>query len=215
MTRRETPDLPDVFDSAVGRILSGVNTSCPGVIVAYDDSTLRAAVQPSIKRRFQNEEGEYVVQKLPVINEVPVIFPGSGERRVKFPVKKNDTVLLIFSQSSLDKWLETGGIVDPEDGRRHSLEDAVAIPGLMNKAKDAAALIEFDNAFVHVGGSAGSEPVIKATTFLNALSIWLEALDVYIKIPVPTPTETGVYEAASTAFSLAIGLSPTTIAKVR
>ena len=40
-----------------------------------------------------------------------------------------DQVLLVFSERSLDVWLSAGGIVDPNDTRKHHISDAIAIPG--------------------------------------------------------------------------------------
>ena len=56
-------------------------------------------------------------------------FPGAGGYRITFPVAEGDTGLLLFAESSLDKWLVSGGTVDPEDDRRHDLTDAVFLPG--------------------------------------------------------------------------------------
>jgi hypothetical protein len=39
-------------------------------------------------------------------------------------------VALVFSDRSLDRWLNAGGVVDPGTYRMHDLSDAIAIPGL-------------------------------------------------------------------------------------
>ena len=44
------------------------------------------------------------------------------------------SVLLVFSQRSIDNWKQTGGIVEAGDPRHHDLSDAVAIPGIYPKA---------------------------------------------------------------------------------
>jgi hypothetical protein len=94
-------------------------------------------------------------ESLPVITDVPVVFPGAGDYSVTFPIAKGDTVLLIFAEGSLDQWLTKGGEVDPQDDRRFSLTDAIAIPSLRHGpiSGSAASKIEFTSSEIKAGGS--------------------------------------------------------------
>lgn len=138
-----TPTLADAVRRAAQAELADVNVAIPARVESYDPTTQRCSAQPLIRRAYRDEAGERVGDasaRLPVINDVPVVFPGAGSYSITWPVAKGDTVLLIFSQASIDKWLSGGGgsgggDIDPLDDRRHSLNDAIAIPGLRHRAE--------------------------------------------------------------------------------
>jgi len=117
-------------------LLSEMNTCIPGVIVSYDYKTRKASVKPQIQKKFRDGSPSLA---LPVIVNVPVVFPGSSKVGIHFPLKKDDSVLIVFSQRSIDKWLSDGLDSDPGDFRKFDLSDAIAIPGLnsFNKANFA------------------------------------------------------------------------------
>ena len=71
------------------------------------------------------------VVEWPEILDVPLIFPCTASSAITFPVRQGDTVLLVFSMRGLDEWKRSFlGTITPQDRRNHSLQDAVAIPGL-------------------------------------------------------------------------------------
>jgi len=163
----QSPKLASVLDRAAGAKLKGLRVALPARVETYDEATRLVSVQPLIMDGFVDESGNRKADRLPVINDVPIVFPGSGGARVRFPVLKGDTVLLVFSSSSLDKWLVSGGEVDPKTDHRHALTDAIAIPGLQATpdAGDADVLIEFtDNGQIHAGGS---DELVKRSEFLQ------------------------------------------------
>lgn len=128
MTR--SPTIVDAFTRAIDRRLTDLHVCMPARVERYDGVKGLVDVQPLLKIAAENEQGDRVAEQLPVIPNVPLIYPGSGNFRVTFPVAQGDTVLIVFSENSLDIWLTQGGLVDPLDDRRHALSDAVAIPGL-------------------------------------------------------------------------------------
>jgi hypothetical protein len=66
-----------------------------------------------------------------------VQFPSGGGLTITFPLQAGDTGLIVFSESSLDKWMAgDGGEVDPDFDTRMSLADGVFIPGV--RARGAA-----------------------------------------------------------------------------
>lgn len=122
--------LPNVIKMAIENRLAGVHVSLPAKIESYDPATQKANIKPLIKREYQDGTKE----SLPVINNVPVIWPGMTTGILSFPVKAGDTVLAVFSERSLDVWLSKGGEVEPNDRRKHDISDAIAIPGLFSFA---------------------------------------------------------------------------------
>lgn len=151
------PTLAEAIRRALEARASEICTAIPARVESYDAATQRASVQPLIRRAFEDETGARQAERLPIISDVPVVFPGAGAYAITFPVAKGDTVLLVFSQASIDKWLTSGKDVDPGDDRRHSLNDAIAIPGLRHTAQptggSAAGALVLTAPAIHAGGT--------------------------------------------------------------
>ncbi len=109
-----------------------VNTAMPGKILSYDAATQKAVIVPLIQIQLKN--GKCIDFAEFPLQDVPVIFSSTSSSAMTFPLKKDDTVLLIFNQRSIDNWLVSKGTdtVVPDDFRKHDLSDAVAIPGFFN-----------------------------------------------------------------------------------
>ncbi len=115
--------LKDSFDYS----MTNVHTAFPAVVVKYDKDTRRADVQPSIKRKLPS--GDFL--DLPVIPDVPVLFSGTKQYTVCYPLEKDDEVLCICLERGTDAWRDTGGNgIEESDPRRFNLMDCIAIPGL-------------------------------------------------------------------------------------
>lgn len=159
MTTRNTT-LQDLLARFRESMVADLHTALPGKIVKYDESTQKADVQPLIKERYTDESGAQQSRELPVIPAVPVQFPGAGGYRITFPVAVGDTGLIMFAEASLDKWLVSGGTVDPAEERRHDLTDAIFLPGLRDfghaltsAPTDRATFGKDDGLQIHVDGS--------------------------------------------------------------
>lgn len=110
--------------------------ACPGVIasVSGDLSDMRVNVKPAINELYADGTTE---EHLDILS-VPLIMPGSGTTLVSFPVNAGDTVMLIFSQRSMDNFKTGNGQpTQPNDARKFQAEDAIAIPGLFTFSKSA------------------------------------------------------------------------------
>lgn len=159
----QTPTFPEMLKLAIDARLADLHVSMPGRIESYDASKLSVDVQPLIRHTYFDESGDRQTEAYPIIPSVPVKFPGSGAYRITFPIAKGDIVLLVFSEASIDKWLQNEGVVDPIDDRRNQMIDAVAIPGLHSFKSPIAA--ETDAMVVDVptemrlGSSSATDPV--------------------------------------------------------
>ena len=122
-----TSDMKTMNDVISNR-LRQVNVALPGRIASYDPATRKADVLPLITEKYA--DGTRLT--LRAITNVPVVLPATKGARVTLPVSAGDTVLIVFSQRSLDLWLSEGGVTDAGDIRMHSMSDAVAIPGLFS-----------------------------------------------------------------------------------
>lgn len=121
----ETPSLDQVILLGIESRLFDLHTCLPGIVEKYNKAKNTVDVTPALKRKY--ETGDIVQQ--PVILNIPVAFPRGGKFSITHPIKKGDSVILVFSERSLDVWKKNGGIVDPQDPRKFNVTDAFAIPG--------------------------------------------------------------------------------------
>lgn len=178
-------EIESVILGSIDSKLERLHIATPGRVESYDETTQKASVKPLIKRGFFDENDQRQVDDLPIVNEVPVCFPGAGSYSITFPIAAGDIVLLIFSDRSLDKWLQgQGQNSDPLDDRICDLNDAVAIPGLRtfsgatDQVDSGALVIAGDS--IKLGSKDASDPIIRESD--------LAALRTYIN----THTHSGV-----------------------
>lgn len=121
---RETT-LEAGLKSIFHEFLMDLNTCTVGEITAFDGKN-KVSVQLGIKMRL--EDGSE--QLYPVLEGVPLFYPGGGGFRITFPVQQGDPVLVLFGQRDLERWKTQGSITSAASNRRFHLSDAIAIPGL-------------------------------------------------------------------------------------
>lgn len=151
-----TPTLAEALRGILDARVADLRVSIPARVESYDATKQRIDAQPLIRHVYEDEDGARHVEDLPVVTDVPVCFPGSGPYSITWTLAKGDTVLLVFADASLDRWLVRGGAVDPGDTRTHAPSDAIAIPGL----RDFAHALEGDR--VHGSAMVISAPEIRA-----------------------------------------------------
>lgn len=120
-----TNRLSDTIMEAIKREIRKIHTCLPAEVENYDNKTRKASVKPAIKPIIEGEEIE-----LPLISSIPVVFPSTNKATMSFPLEKGDPVLLLFSERSLENWLNVKGKAKEKDTRQFALSDAIAIPGL-------------------------------------------------------------------------------------
>ncbi|MGK4338101.1 Gp138 family membrane-puncturing spike protein [Klebsiella pasteurii] len=116
-------------------IMSAMRVSIPGIIQSFDPDAVTAVIQPAIKGIEHDASGAEVSVNLPLLVDVPVVFPRGGGCTLTFPVKEGDECLVIFADRCIDFWWQSGGIQEPVDGRMHDLSDAFCIVGPQSQAK--------------------------------------------------------------------------------
>lgn len=105
-------------------------TSMPGLVQSYDPSTMTCTVQLAIQGVSEDQNGVQTNQNLPLLVDVPVVFPSGGGFTMAFPLKPDDEVLVHFAARCIDSWWQNGGFENqPMEDRMHDLSDAFAVPG--------------------------------------------------------------------------------------
>ena len=119
----------EVLSALKQEILSSLHCALPGIVESYDPETQTASIRPALRSRV----GRDLVQ-LPLLTDVPVFIPGS--ERNTWTVSPGDCCLLIFADTCIDGWFETGSATLPPSGRQHDLSDAFAFVGFKPKGSD-------------------------------------------------------------------------------
>jgi hypothetical protein len=122
---KTTPTLTNIFNEFGKSLSSGIKVSCPAKIIKYDRTKQVCDVRPCGKKTYKDGKSE----QEPIIYNVPVAFPRSGSSIISMPLKKDDYVMLVFQDHSIEEFQNNGGEVAPADSRTHDLSDAVAYPG--------------------------------------------------------------------------------------
>lgn len=195
-----------------------LQTAMPAKVEKYDASKQTVDVVPALNRSLPDGQGNYISEALPKISDVPVCFPRSGSFFISFPIQQGDYVLLVFCSKNIGAWRQTGNQGDPGDLGMHTLDGAVAIPGVfpdssklndasgttMKLGKDGAssAQIELTDTQVKLGGGA------QFVALANKVKTWLDAFNTAVSGWTPVPNDGGA--ALKTALSTLIGGVPST-----
>lgn len=198
------PSLAELLNGFRGSVMAGLRVALPGRVERYDVATQLVDVQPLIADTFEEEDGTVSNVRLPLITNVPVIFPGAGGMRITFPIQAGDTVLLVFADRSLDVWQSRGGETAPDDTRRHALTDAMAIPGLHPNSEPH---LGADPAVITIGANAGADDFVALSSLVTAQ---LNALKAALNSWVPVPNDGGL--ALKTILTALFATWPTTVA---
>jgi len=116
-------------------IMSNLRVALPGIIQSFDPEAVTCVVQPAVKGYESDDAGKKSSLSLPLLVDVPVIFPRGGGVTLTFPVKAGDECLLVFSDRCIDFWWQNGGVQESVDSRMHDLSDAFAIVGPQSQAQ--------------------------------------------------------------------------------
>ena len=112
----------EFFNKLSGNLVNGINSCMLGRIETFDASKMKANVIPLVK----NKDGDK-----PMLIEIPVSFIKAGSFLIRPPYKKGDIVLVVFADEDIDNVLLSGNISEPNSTRKHSLDDAIVVGGIM------------------------------------------------------------------------------------
>lgn len=131
-----TTDDPGTLGSVAKRIivrtLAQARVAGPARVESYQDGARTVRVKPLI--RPPGAVGGTVEQ--PALLDVPVLWPGSGRVRLRFPLRRGDQVMLLHLDHASDAWALglqqptalDPPLVDPAEVRSHDYTDCVAFP---------------------------------------------------------------------------------------
>ncbi len=157
----------------------------PGIIQSFDPETQTVSVQLAIREKRYND-GEETWEEVPLLVDVPIVFPRAGGYLLTLPVQKGDECLVVFGDNCMDAWWQSGGVQNQIDCRRHDLSDGYAIPGPWSQprivpnysTKSAQLRTESGEAYIELSGNSinivggtvsilGSSVVIGGSTMID------------------------------------------------
>ncbi len=112
-----------------------LRVAIPGIVESFDAERQTVSVQPAITENIQAGEEAAKAIPLPILTDIPICFPRAGGYSMTLPVQKGDECLLVFADSCIDGWWQSGGVQDQMETRRHDLSDAFAIIGTTSQPR--------------------------------------------------------------------------------
>jgi hypothetical protein len=108
---------------------STIWTAMPCIVKSVNLQKLTIEAQPAIQGTVEDENGVRRSVNLPLLVDVPIVFPSAGGFTITLPIVAGDEVLVVFASRCIDAWWQSGGVQRPMEARMHDLSDGFAIPG--------------------------------------------------------------------------------------
>lgn len=123
--------IEDVIRIAIETRLQTVWTALPAIIDSFDPVNMTVTAQPAIAISLQGSAGGAPQNvNLPLLADIPVVFPGGGGFNLTFPIKEGDECLLVFSARCIDNWWVSGEVQPQAQFRKQNLSDGFAFVGV-------------------------------------------------------------------------------------
>lgn len=135
-------DLNTALLKAMQGNQAGLWTALPCIIKSVNLANQTCEAVPAIQGRVQSRDGNppfpgatldvvpWWWVTLPVLVDVPIVFPGGGGYTLTFPVTAGDEALVVFASRCIDAWWQSGGIGVQAEFRMHDLSDGFAFVGV-------------------------------------------------------------------------------------
>ncbi len=146
-----TPTEADMISAAIDSALIDVHVALPAAIQSYDATTQTATVELQVQRVLPRGEG-FATEDLPVLENVPVVFPRTKKFMLSFPIAEGDYGMVVFNEMSIDQWRSKGDNTSPGDIGRHTLTGGVFQPGLMPNSEAIADDVSEDLVLGEIAG---------------------------------------------------------------
>lgn len=108
---------------------AALRVALPCVVAEFDPARMTVRAAPAIKARVLGDLG-WESAEMPLLLDVPVVFPGGGGFALTFPVLPGDECLVVFADRCIDSWWQSGGVQEQAAHRLHSLSDGFALVGV-------------------------------------------------------------------------------------
>lgn len=176
-------ELSVLLREALAGWQSGMWTALPAIVQSYDPSKMTCTAQPAIKFEQLLPDGSWSPPaNMPLLEDVPVVFPAGGGFALTFPIAKGDEVLVIIASRCIDVWWQNGGIQPQARPRMHDLSDAFAIPGPFSQPRKLAGV---STTKVQLRSTSGADlieidPTLHRVNILAVGGLWVNGIQVVV-----------------------------------
>jgi hypothetical protein len=123
--------LQAMQDSLQARIF----TALPGIYQKAGKGNQTASVKTAIKGKVANGKGGWDDKEMPLLINLPILWPGGSGFQLTFPLSEGDEGLIIFAQRCIDSWWQSGGVQPQAEIRMHDIADGFFFPSMLSQAK--------------------------------------------------------------------------------
>jgi hypothetical protein len=116
-------DEEEALTSMMEAQQAGLWSALPCIVDTVNFEAQTITAQPAIKGKQTLPDGTVQDLQLPLLVDVPIMFPRAGGFALTFPIKKGDECLVVFSSRCIDSWWQTGGVQPQAEERMHDLSD--------------------------------------------------------------------------------------------
>ena len=210
MNREERLDDPEEsLRLALENAQANIWTAMPGIVTAVDLAAQTVSVQPAIQGVVSNPDGTTQTVNLPLLVDVPIVWPRAGGFALTFPIAVGDEVLVVFGARCIDSWWQSGAVGAPAEARMHDLSDGFAILAPTSQPKKFA---NVSSTNVQLRDTAGTT-YVEITPGGKARVVGASAIDIEaptinlngssaVNVTAPTIALNGQVTQASGSFSI-------------
>ena len=146
-----------LYDAIIKKVNFNLRCCIPGIVQSYNSTTNTAEIQPAVREEIVNEDNSVSYVNLPLLVNVPIVFPRCKNGGMAFPLQQNDECLIFFSDLSYDNFWKSGDVQNPIEVRRHDLSDGLAIPTIISQKNTPRTanelMLDFGNSKIELTGS--------------------------------------------------------------
>lgn len=151
-----TKDKVELWQRFKDGIGLDLRVAAPGIIQSVDYDRQTCTVQLAIRERL-NFDGNLEWTEIPVLPDVPFFVYSGGGYCLTLPVQPGDDCLVVFADSCIDAWWQSGGIQNQVERRRHDLSDGFAVVGFRSQPQTVGGYSSGSAQLRNASGSAYME----------------------------------------------------------
>lgn len=144
----------------------GLHVALPATVLSFNAEKQTISAKPAI-RELLRVDGTPTIKELPQLDDVPVVLPRAGGFTLTFPIQPGDECLIVFADTCIDAWYQSGGLQNKMSERRHALADGFAIVGIWSQQRKLA---NYSTGSVMLRNDEGTTAVEVAESTINVIA---------------------------------------------
>ena len=126
----------EIWHRMMDDLSTRMRVASPGIIQSFNAATQTVIVLVAIREKVITPDGkDFTWEDIPELVDVPILIPRAGGFELALPVNAGDECLVVFGDTCMDAWWQSGGVQNQMDRRRHDLSDGYAILGIWSQPR--------------------------------------------------------------------------------